>query len=739
VFQKKYEEKEELLVVKLKDFVAIKGDGIWILAFFMLILLLVSTGNSGTATAASRVSQQHLDAGNTAVTTYHNDNMRSGQNLNEMKLNTSNINVNTFGKRVAYPVDGQVYGQPLFMPGISIGGSTYNVVYVVTENDSVYAFDADQGEVAPPLWHTSFINTSASITPIPATEVYDKYVGQDLHPIIGITSTPVIDPSNGTIYVVAATKENGKYVQRLHALDLATGKDKAGSPVEIQASVPGKGYDSVNGRISFNEKTQNQRAALLLLNGNVYICWAAFGDSDPYHGWIIGYHYDGSGFQQVGAYNDSPDGQEAGIWIGGGAPAVDSAGNIYLSTGNGTFDLNTGGNDAGDSFIKLSTKDGLHVTDYFSPFNQNCLDGRDNDLGSGGSLPLPDQPGDHPHLFVGIGKEGRIYLVDRDNMGHYVNDPKLGCETAGEYRTDVDHVVQELAPQGTGGLFGSTAYWGGANGEGPFVYVGGFNDYLRAFRLNNGLLSPKSVSQSAETFAFSGATPSISSNGSTPGTGIVWVNGPSVCNFPGCDPSGPGSLHAYDATDLSHELYNSELNPSRDRVDSYIKFSVPTIANGRVFVGTKTSLDIYGLLDTQPQHQVTSIDDRVQGTGLNQFNYVGAWRHCTNCSDTTPPMYDQSNSWSTDPKDYVTLTFTGTSVSLYGIKRPGYGIGAVSIDGGKETSVDLFAWTSQGNQLLWTSPTLASGTHTLKFHVTQTKNPASSGYRLGIDRVDVTS
>jgi hypothetical protein len=705
----------------------------------MLVTLLVCTIDGGTVAASGHTSKQQLDMGNTAVTTYHNDNIRSGQNLNEIKLNTSNVNVNTFGKRVAYPVDEQVYGQPLFMPNISIGGSTYNVVYVVTENDSVYAFDADQGQVAPPLWHTSFINPSAGITPVPATDVYTKYVGQDLRPTIGITSTPVIDPSSGTMYVSAATKENGKYVQRLHALDIATGKDKAGSPVEIQASVPGKGYDSVNGRISFNEKTQNQRAALLLLNGNVYICWAAFGDSDPYHGWVIGYHYDGSGFQQVGAYSDSPDGQEAGIWLGGGGLGTDSVGNIYLSTGNGTFDLDSGGNDAGDAYVKLNTQNGLHMTDYFSPFNQNCLDGRDNDLGSSGSLLLPDQPGEHPHLFVGIGKEGRVYLIDRDNMGHYVKDPKLGCETPEEYRTDVDHVVQELAPQGTGGLFGSAAYWDGANGEGPFVYVGGFNDHLRAFRLNNGQFSPQSVSQSAETFAFSGATPSISSNGSTPGTGIVWVNGPSVCNFPGCDPAGPGSLHAYDATDLGHELYNSELNPARDRVDSYIKFSVPTIANGRVFVGTKTSLDIYGLLDTQPQHQVTSIDDSIQGTGQNQFNYVGLWRHCVKCSDTTPAMYNQSNSWSTDQKDYFTFTFTGTSVSLYGIKRPHYGIGAVSIDGGAETQIDLFSSSNEGNQLVWTSSTLASGTHTLKFRVTGTKNPVSSDYRLGIDRIDITS
>ncbi len=609
----------------LSNCIVKKGGKAYILSFCVLALWVACSASGEVALAAGGSRSSRLDVGNTAVTTYHNDNVRSGQNLNEVKLNTSNVNVNTFGKRVSYPVDGQVYGQPLFMPAISIGGSLYNVVYAVTENDSVYAFDADQSAVTPPLWHTSFINPSAGITTVPITDVYNKYGGQDIHPIIGITSTPVIDSGTGTMYVVVATKENGKYIQRLHTLDLTTGKDKAGSPIEIQASVSGKGYDSVNGRVSFNEKTQNQRAALLLLNGNVYISWAAFGDSDPYHGWIIGYHYDGSGFQQVGVYNDSADGQEAGIWLGGGGPAVDSGGNIYISTGNGTFDLGTGGNDSGDAFVRLSTQNGLQMTDYFSPFNQNCLDGRDNDLGSGGSLILPDQPGSHPHLIVGIGKEGRVYLIDRDNMGHYVSDPKLGCETAEEYRTDVDHVVQELAPRATGGLFGSAGYWGGTTGTGPYIYIGGFNDHLRAFTLNNGLLSPQSVSQSPESFAFSGATPSISSNGATPGTGIVWVNGPSVCNYPGCDPTGPGSLHAYDATDLSHELYNSELNPGRDRVDSYMKFSVPTIANGRVFLGTQTSLDIYGLLAT-PQSQMISIDDSIQGIGPNHFYYMGQWR-----------------------------------------------------------------------------------------------------------------
>ncbi len=724
--------------MKSNDFMMIKRVGIWsILTLFIVCILLTNTPSGNIAAAAAYVPQHNHDMGNTEVTTYHNDNMHSGQNLSEIKLNTSNVNANQFGKRVSYPVDGQVYAQPLFMPNISIGGLIYNVVYVATENDSVYAFDADQSMTAPPLWHTSFINPSAGITTVPATEVYNKYVGQDIQPVIGITSTPVIDPANGTLYVVAATKENGTYVQRLHALDLITGKDKTGSPIQIQASVSGNGYDNIKGQISFNAKTENQRSALLLLHGDIYICWAAFGDSDPYHGWVIGYTYNGSSFQQLGTsiYNDTANGQEGGIWMSGAGLAADNSGNVYVATGNGSFDLTSGGPDTGDSYVKLSTQNGLHMTDYFTPFNQNCLDGRDNDLGSSGPLLLPDQPGNHTHLLLNIGKEGRVYVVDRDNMGHFVNDTNLKCETPEEYRTDVDHIVQELPPGTTGGLFGNMAYWGGTTGTGQYIYAGGFNDHLRAFSLNNGLLSAQSISQSPETFAFSGATPSISSNGTTPGTGIVWVNAPSVCNFPGCDPLGPGSLHAYDATNLSHELYNTELNSARDRVDSYVKFSVPTIANGRVFVATQTSLDIYGLLATPPQ--VTTLDDSVQGTGANQLNYVGQWRHCTQCSDTTPAMYDMSNSWTTDTKDYFTLIFNGTGISIYGVKRNKYGIGAVSLDGGPETMLDLFAWTDAGNQLLWTSPALASGTHTLKFRSNETKNPNSSGYRLSIDRIDI--
>jgi hypothetical protein len=448
----------------------------------------------------------------TAVLTYHNDLFRTGQNTNETILNTKNVNSRLFGRRVSYPVDGQVYTQPLFVPNVSIGNHIYNVVYIATENDSVYAFNADQRTASAPLWHTSFIHRPA-ITPVPPGNVYTNHRNQDIIPQIGITGTPVIDLNHGTLFVVAFTLEKGSYVQRLHGLDIRTGKDRPGSPVVIAASIKGKGYDSRNGRISFRPARGNQRAALLLYQGVVYVCEAAFGDADPYHGWILGYN--AATYRQVAraVYNDSPD-----------------------------------------------------------------------------------QRSNHPHILVAIGKEGRVYVIDRERMGHFTADPRLRCNSAEEKRVNVDRILQELPPLTVGRLFGIPAYWSGERNGSQFIYVGGFNDTLRAIPiLRNGLLASHASSQSPEKFAFSGATPSVSSNGNTPGTGIVWVNSPSRCFSPGCNPQGSGVLRAYDATNLGRELYNSQQNAARDRADSYIKFSVPTIANGKVFVGTATRLDIYGL------------------------------------------------------------------------------------------------------------------------------------------------
>jgi hypothetical protein len=537
-----------------------------------------------------------------SVLTFHNDNLRTGQYLNETILNTSNVNAQSFGKRVSYPVDGPLYAQPLFVNDVIINGHHYNVVYVATENDSIYAFDTDQTRAVAPLWKTSFLHLP-DVTAVPSADVFAKYPNHDIQPSIGITATPVIDLNTNTMYVVAMTKEDGdQYVQRLHALNITTGKDKPGSPITILAHVQGAGYDKSQGRpslVAFYPRQSNQRPALLFVQGVVYVAWGSFGDTDPYHGWLLGYTYNGHAFQKIGVYNTTPDGQEGGIWMSGAGPAADAQGNVYLTTSNGTFDLDQPGQrDASNSFVKLSTHNGLALSDYFTPYNQACLSGRDADLGAGGVLLLPDQADTaHPHLLVGAGKEGRIYVIDRDHMGQYHRYPgTLQCETNAEARTDIDHTVQEVLSNSTGGFFGIPGYWAGTAASGQLVYISEVGDHLKSFQLSNDTLSARATAQTEETFGYPGATPSISSNKSVPGTGIVWVIGPASCDGPGCAPGGPGVLRAYDAANLKVELYNSEQNSTRDRLDSYVKFSVPTIAAGKVFVGTQTSLTIYGLL-----------------------------------------------------------------------------------------------------------------------------------------------
>src|SRR5437763_4878483 len=543
--------------------------------FIVLILLLIACLYLGGKTAqyvsgfSSLVltTYQHLAmSSDDSVLTFHNDTLRTGQNLNETLLNTRNVNAQHFGKRVSYPVDGQIYAQPLFVPHVHLRDHDYNVVFVATENDSVYAFDADQMHVVAPLWKTSFLHLP-EVTTVPSTDVFGKYPHQDIEPSIGITSTPVIDLATNTIYVVAMTKEHGnQYMQRLHALDITTGTDKPGSPVTIFASVQGTGYDKSKGTppiVPFNSREANQRPALLFVNGVIYIAWGGFGDTDPYHGWVIGYTYNGAAFQQVGVFNSTPDGQEGGIWMSGAGPAADAQGNVYLTIGNGSFDLDqTGQRDAGDSFVKLSTRKGLVLSDYFTPFNQECLDGRDEDLGAGGVLLLPEQPNTaHPHLLIGVGKEGRIYVLDRDQLGQFHGySGTLQCSSKEESRTNIDQVVQELPASSTGGFFGIPGYWVGTAASGQLIYIGEAGDHLKSFQLIGGTLSSRATAQTPETFAFPGVTPSISSNKSVPGTGIVWVISPASCGGPGCAPSGPGALRAYDATNMSKELYNSEQN-----------------------------------------------------------------------------------------------------------------------------------------------------------------------------------
>jgi hypothetical protein len=520
-------------------------------------------------------------ADNTSVLTAKNDNWRTGQNASESQLTTNDVNTGQFGQLARYPVDGQIYAQPLFMANLAMGEKNiHDVVFVVTEHDSVYAFDADQSGATPPLWHTSFIDPAHGITPFAKSDISGC---TDIGAEVGITGTPVIDGATDTLYVVALTKEQGQYMQRLHALNIITGQERSGSPVTIQASVPGVGDGTVGGNVSFDPQTADQRPALLLLNGVVYIAWSSFCDSGYYHGWILGYN--SSTLQQVAVYNDTPNGYQGGIWESGSGLSADTDGNLYVSTGNGTYNLNSGTQDAGDTILKLSTQQGLQVSDYFTPFNQQCFEPADTDLGSAGVLLLPTSP-----ELVTSSKEGRIYVVNRDNMGKYteIDDP---CDN--QKRADVDAITQEMPP-GTinGGLYGAPTYWD--SGQGETIYMGGAVDHVRAFAVNAGKLSQ--ISQTRESFTYPGANSAISCNGTLAGTGILWVVDANAI------------LRAYDAHDLTKELYNSNQDASRDALPDFIKFSVPTVVHGKVFVGTQGSLVMYGLLNLQASNKMSNVN-----------------------------------------------------------------------------------------------------------------------------------
>ena len=536
-----------------------------------------------------------------AVLTYHNDNASTGQNLAETVLSPADVNSTQFGKLASVSLDGYAYAQPLYVPSVAVSGQgTHNVVYVATEHDSLYAIDADTGAV---LWKDSFINPAAGVTTVPSGDV----ASSDISPEIGISGAPVIDGATNTLYLVAKTKEVGggidHYVQRLHAIDITSGAEKFGGPVVIAntsyngssytynsgPSVAGNGAGSVNGVVTFNALRQNQRMALTEAHGNIYIAWSSHGDKGPYHGWIVGYNATNLGLAAV--FNADPNGSDTGIWEGQGRFSVDSGGDLYFETGNGTFDttLNCAGfpvnGDYGDSFVKIAPDSstasnpningwGLKVVDYFTPSNQASLSAADGDLGSGGPLLLPDSAGNstHPHLLVGAGKEGKIYLIDRDNMGHY--------------HPNADQVVQETGARFIHGSYGTPAYFNGS------FYYGGSGDNVKAFSVANAAFSTTPASKSPNAIGFTGATPSISSNGTA--NGILWA-----LDNDAYSSSGPAVLYAYNASNLSSELYNSaQAAGGRDQSGAAVKFTVPTVVNGKVYVGGESSLTIYGLFSS---------------------------------------------------------------------------------------------------------------------------------------------
>jgi len=535
--------------------------------------------------AALILSTALATAAQMSVLTQHNDIGRTGQNTNETILNSSNVNVAHFAKLFSLPVAGQVYAQPLYVQKVTIAGTNHNVLIVATETDHVYAFDADTKGRA--LWTASMVDQAHGAKSGEHSLQSSTTIGcTDLQPQIGISSTPVIDAVAQTIYVEAKSQLGSTYIHRLHALDLTTGHEKAPGPVEITATVNGTGDGSQNGKITFDQLHQHNRSGLLLLNGEVYIAFASHCDFGPYHGWLFAYST--TNFARNSVLMTTPNGGLGGFWMAGSGVAADGNGNIYIASGNGTFDTtNVPATELGDTVLKLGTTNGnLSLLDYFTPSDQNCLEAQDTDLGSGGVLVLPPQPGTNSDLLVAAGKEGAIYVVNRDQMTannvHYVG--KSTCTTQDP------EILEESASGAVGGMWSMPAYWNGT------LYYWGSGDVLKSIPITGGLPDFTHITGNTTSIGFPGATPSISSSGTTAGTAIVWAIDSSQYGSPGPGP-GPAVLYAYDATNISNELWNSaQAADHRDQPGNAVKFSVPTIANGKVYIGTSGQVQAYGLL-----------------------------------------------------------------------------------------------------------------------------------------------
>jgi hypothetical protein len=568
----------------------------------------------------------------TPVLTQHNDISRSGANTNETILNPANVTSGTFGKLFSYPVDGQLYAQPLYVPGVTINagaaqGTTHNVVYAATEKDSVYAFDADSnsGSTGGMLWRASLIDAAhgaaAGEKAVPNGDVSTN----DIVPFIGITGTGVIDPNTNTLYVVgkSANATDSTFFQRLHAIDITTGLEKFGGPVTISGSVAGTGNGSSGGVLNWDPKWENNRASLLLLNGVVYIAFAAHGDNGPWHGWIMGYN--AATLTQTGIWCSSPNGLGSGVWMSGSGLAADVPsgtpfGRLFLATGNGDYTTSgkpyTNNTDYGDSIVRLDLTNGVPtVSDEFTPYDQASLNSSDSDTASGGVLLLPNQSNTtHIHELVQVGKDGNIHLVDRDSLGGY----NTGNDT---------NIVAEIGGQ-TGGLWSMPAYWNGS------VYFWGNGYSLKAFSLSNGLLSATPSSASNVNSGFPGATPAISSNGAN--EGIVWTVRTDAYNS-----KGPAILYAFDATNVATQLYNSTQNAS-DSLGAAVKFVVPTITNGKVYVGDAAALNVFGLTAGSTPTATPVISPAGQAfTGMLTVSITdstpGATIYCTTNGTTPTP------------------------------------------------------------------------------------------------------
>ena len=512
----------------------------------------------------------------TSVLTYHNDNARTGQNITETVLTPSNVNSNQFGRLFSQAVDGDVYAQPLYVSKLdSAGHGARNVVFIATEADSLYAFDADSasGADAGVLWRVSLLDAAHGAAPgaTPVDGRHDLRCG-GIVPAVGVTATPVIDPARKTLYVESFSKENDAFTHRLHALDLATGAERKGSPVLVTAHVGGAGQAD----IQFDPLRELGRAGVLLSHDRVYLSYGSSCDKPRYQGWVLA--YDAATLADRGSFATAREHGKAAIWMSGAAPAADSQGNVFLATGDGWFDgAVTPPRELGDSILKI-TPHGLQLTlsDYFTPYNQLLLSHHDGDLGSGGVLLLPDQPGAHPHVLIEAGKMGTVYVLDRDVMT--ASNLHFCADCASDRQ-----IVQELPDALPSGLWGMPVYWNNT------VYFSGSEEPLRAFALQDGHLQSAPASISRGACGYPGCGLSLSANGTR--DGILWAL--QVGDF---DDKGPAVLQAYDALDLSRVLYASNQHGERDNPGGALRFIIPTVVNGKVYVGGARQITVFGLL-----------------------------------------------------------------------------------------------------------------------------------------------
>ena len=533
--------------------------------------------------AASCVTAQTPTA--VTVPTWRYDNTHAGQNTHETALTPDNVNAKSFGKLFSVNVDSTVYAQLLYVPGLKMkDGIVHNVLFAATENDSVYAFDADSngGSSAKPLWYASMASTAhgaaTGATSIPAY----KYTGSyDVAPTVGITGTPVINPATDTMYLVAQTQEGSSFHTRLHALNIITGAEQPGSPVEVTATADGDGLGSSGGKITFDTVVENQRSALDYYNGYLYFGFAAHGDIGNWHGWLFAYN--ATTLKQTAALNLSPNDHGAGIWEAGAGMPIDDGepgGRMFLTTGNGALSKYPpfkAGQNLSMTILAFKIANGTYTPiDGFSSYNEDTLNNGDYDQGSGGVLMVPDQQGTHPHVLVQAGKEGRIVVLDRDNLGGYNPNQSSNLNA-------LEDIPGELA----GGMWATPAYWNGN------VYFWAENDVPKLFKLNSGVMDKTPASKSNIQTAFPSPSFSVSSNGAQ--DGIAWAIKSDQFNT-----DGPAVLYAWEANDLTTPIYASSTNAARDEAGQANKFAIPMVTNGKVYVICNGEIDVYGLLNGEP-------------------------------------------------------------------------------------------------------------------------------------------